>query len=390
MNVVHLTASPFFGGPERQMLGLALALPDEHRSIFMSYSERGLCRPFLERLSREGFEAIELRHNAPRMSSAVKEVTGHLRRFRADVLCCHGYKPDIFGLLAARRVGIPAVAVSRGWTAATLKVRLYDWLDRLSLHAMDRVVCVSEGQAAKVRRIGVSERHIVVIPNAVDAHRFGPREPRVRQQLESLFPKKPRWLVGAAGRLSPEKGFDVLIDAASLVVKQNPNVGFVIFGDGPLREELAARAARQNLGECFVMPGFHGDLDRFLPCLDAVVLPSFTEGMPNIVLEALAARVPVIATDVGGTPELVEDGVTGRLVAPGDRTMLAERINGLLGDEHERRRMCMCGFARVSDGFTFQAQAAAYEQLFGQLGQASERIKRRRQIRKPAATSAGR
>lgn len=368
MNIVHLTASPFFGGPERQMLGLARAMPDEYRSIFLSYAERGLCRPFLEQLRRHGFEAIELRHNAPRLNAAVKELSGRLRDSRADVLCCHGYKPDIIGLIAARRVGVPIVAVSRGWTAATLKVRLYDWLDRASLHAMDRVVCVSEGQAAKVRRLGVPSRRIEVIRNAVSVERFGKADPTCRSEMENLFPHKPRTLVGAAGRFSPEKGFGVLVQAARHVVAANPEVGFVLCGDGPLRDELTREIARHGLEKHFALPGFRPDLDRWLPSFDLVVLPSFTEGMPNIVLEAFAAAVPVVATAVGGTPEIIEEGKSGFLVPTGDSDAMAAKIISALESKAKRRAMGECGLAHVRDQFTFQAQSAQYESLYRDLG----------------------
>src|SRR5438034_1332131 len=134
MLLVHLTASPFFGGPERQMLGLTLSLPPAYRSVFFSFWERGLCRPFLDELQRHGIEAAALRCNAPQLTAAVHEVAKHLRGLRADLLLTHGYKPDLIGLLAARKAGVPIVSVSRGWTGATLKVRVYDAIDKLSLH----------------------------------------------------------------------------------------------------------------------------------------------------------------------------------------------------------------------------------------------------------------
>jgi glycosyltransferase involved in cell wall biosynthesis len=381
MNIVHLTASPFFGGPERQMLGLALALPDEYRSIFLSYSERGLCRPFLEQLRRHGFEAIELRHNAPRLKAAVRELVDCLGDFRADVLCCHGYKPDILGLMAARRLGVPVVAVSRGWTAATLKVRFYDWLDRFSLHAMDRVVCVSMGQADKVRRLGVPAGRIRVIHNAIAIERFAQADPACRRELEHLFPVKPRWIIGAAGRLSPEKGFAVLVDAARALVATHPEAGFVLFGDGPLHSELTRQIVAQRLEKNFIMPGFRADLDDFLPSFDLVALPSFTEGMPNIVLEAFAARLPVVATAVGGTPEIIDEGESGYLVPPGNGAGLAKKIAAVLASDTRRRAMGLAGFARVREHFTFEAQSAQYQDLFGQLGQTSQGRKARRQAR---------
>src|SRR5438105_1016139 len=130
MHVVHLMASPFVGGPERQVLGLARHLPATVRTSFLSFSERGLARPFLEEARRQGYEATELQRNTPRFTACIREVAENLRRTRADLLCCSGYKPDLIGWRAARRVGIPVVAIAHGWTAATLKVRFYEALDR--------------------------------------------------------------------------------------------------------------------------------------------------------------------------------------------------------------------------------------------------------------------
>jgi glycosyltransferase involved in cell wall biosynthesis len=364
MNIVQLTASPFFGGPERQMLGLAQNLPRADRSTFLSFPERGQCRPFLEEATRRGFQAAPLEHNTPHFAALVREVARRLRDLRADVLCCHGYKSDLVGIVAARRRGIPVVAVSRGWTAATWRVRLYEWLDRRSLPRMDAVVCVSEAQARKVRKTGVAEECLHVIRNAIQPDRFGHGRSSARTFLQSYFPRPQALLVGAAGRLSPEKGFDVLIESAASVLKACPGAGFVLFGDGPLHASMVRRIAQLGLQEHFVLAGFRADLDRWLPGFDVTVLPSYTEGLPNVVLESFAARVPVVATAVGGTPEVIEDGISGYLVPPGQPGILAQRLLELLGDESMRQRMGHCGHQRVCDDFSFAAHARQYHGLF--------------------------
>jgi glycosyltransferase involved in cell wall biosynthesis len=364
MNIVHLTASPFFGGPERQMLGLAQGLPRPDRSMFLSFPERGLCQPFLEEARRHGFAADALEHNTPHVAAAARELTRRLRDLRADVLCCHGYKSDVVGLLAARRRGLPIVAVARGWTGASWRVRLYEWLDRLSLPRMDAVVCVSEAQARQVARTGVHAERLHVIRNAIHTERFLPTGAAARQVLQSLFVRPRALLIGAAGRLSPEKGFDVFVEAAASVVRTRPDAGFVLFGDGPLRGAIARQIARLGLADHFVLAGFRDDLDRLLTGFDLTVLPSYTEGLPNVVLESFAARVPVVATAVGGTPEVIEDGVSGYLVPPGQPAPLAERILALLGSAALRERMGRHGQRQMRAHFSFEVQARQYRELF--------------------------
>jgi glycosyltransferase involved in cell wall biosynthesis len=364
---VNLTSSRFFGGPERQMLGLAAALPAQFRSIFVSFSETGLCRAFLSQAHAAGFEAIKLRCDTPHLAAALVELVYVLRTASADVLFCHGYKADVLGLLAARRLGIPVVSVSRGWTAECPRVRLYEAIDRSLLRWVDRVICVSAAQAKQVRHAGVRNDRISVIHNAICPERFKHPKPAYRDELRQMFPSPLQRIVGAAGRLSPEKGFSVLVDAASAVVRTWPATGFVLFGDGPLRESLVDRIASNGLKGKFVLAGFRSDFDCFLPQLDLMVLPSFSEGLPNVALEALAAGIPVVGTAVGGVPEVIKDGRTGCLVPPGNAQALADRIAWILGDRAARETMRTEGIRSATEHFSFAEQARAYVRIIGGL-----------------------
>lgn len=380
MNLVHLTASTFFGGPERQMLGLAQALPPHVRTTFVSFAEGGRCAAFLDTIAHHGFDTIALRRDFPRVLAAVGELAAVLRSTAADILLCHGYKADILGRLAARRVGIPAVAVSRGWTGENRKVRLYEWLDRRHLRFLDHVVCVSDGQAAKVRRwCDVPESRITVIRNSARLGAFERYDPTARGRLLGFFADSDRGRVGqdsgseitrvvlAAGRLSPEKGFSVLIEAAGSFLRDERAVGVILFGEGVLRSDLERRVGELGLAGRVRLPGFRTDLDALIGAADVVVLPSLTEGLPNVALEASAAGVPVVATAVGGTPEVIADRETGLLVPPNDPAALAAKVGGLLRDQEARSRMGAAGRARMQEHFTFEAQAAGYLRLFESL-----------------------
>lgn len=367
MNVVHLTASTFHGGPERQMLGLAHHLPETYQSAFLSFGEGGRCRQFLSTARHHGYEAVALTSDTPRLWAAVREVAGHLQRLGADVLCCHGYKANVIGRMAARRQGIPVVAVARGWTAENFKVRLYERVDRFHMRWMDQVVCVSEAQAARVRRAGVRSDRIRVIYNAIDPTRFHEPDARYRAKLLRFFRQPRSFIIGAAGRLSPEKGFDVLVKAAERVLREQPCTGFVLFGEGPERASLQKQINAAGLGQSFALAGFRADLDRFLPHFDLLVLPSYTEGMPNVVLEAFAACVPVVVTAVGGTPEIVENDVSGYLVPSGDDEAMAERICQSLDHADDLPEMGRRGRLYVQEKFGFATQAEQYRELFEQL-----------------------
>jgi glycosyltransferase involved in cell wall biosynthesis len=367
MVILHLTTSPFFGGPERLMLELAQSLPAPCRSAFALFADRGKSEAFRRHLLEHDLETITLAHDTPHLVAMIRELTRQLRERNADVLCCHGYKAAVVGLLAARRACVPVIAMSHGWTAETWKVRIYEMLDRACMRRMDRVVCVSEQQAQKVRCAGVRADRVVVIRNAVRADRFDRVDPADRRMLERMFPGAPDRIVGSAGRLSPEKGFGVLVEAAAIVARSDPGAGFIHFGDGPLRAAISRRIGELGLQQRFILAGLRNDLDRFLPHWDLSVLPSFTEGLPTVVLESYAAGVPVVATAVGGTPEAVADGVDGYLVAPGDPAALAGRILDVLKLGEERKAMGRRGRERMRADFTFDAQAVRFQKLCAEL-----------------------
>jgi glycosyltransferase involved in cell wall biosynthesis len=367
MRLVHLTSSIFYGGPERQMLGMADALPPGHDVTFVSFAEDGRCEPFLAEARNRGYAAIRLNYDTPRLLAAARELSAHLREIRPDVVLCHTYKANLVGRPVCRTVGVRVVAVSRAWTGEDFKVRMYDRLDRYLLKRFDRVVAVSEGQAEQVRATGVPERKLRVIRNSARVDAFAQPDPAGRADLEALVPTPGERIVVSAGRLSPDKGFDVLIRAAAVVCTVDPGARFVVFGDGVLREELPKQASAAGLSEKMAFAGFRTDLDRLMPHADVFVLPSFNEGLPNVILEASAAGVPVVATAVSGTPEAILDGQTGHLVAAGDAATMANRLLRLLGDVGIRRRMGRAGRTFVAGRFTFTAQAQSYLNLFSEL-----------------------
>ncbi|MFO0937203.1 MAG: glycosyltransferase [Gemmataceae bacterium] len=359
---LHLTASTFFGGPERQMLGLARHLPAGYHSHFASFSEGNRCEPFLTECRNAGFETTKLTADTPHLRAAVRELVALIRRTNAEVLFTHTYKPNLLGRLAARKAGIPHVVVSRGWTGENWKVRTYEKLDRFNLRFADRVVAVSNGQAAKVRRAGVPDSRLVVIRNGSRLDAFDRRDNAITL-TDRFTDARVTQVVLAAGRLSPEKGFDVLVDAAKRVAVKHPQTGFLVFGEGVERDSLMERIREAGLESRFILAGFTAELDRLLPNADLVVLPSRTEGLPNVALEASAAGVPVVATAVGGTPEVVADGESGYLVPSDAAEAMADRIDLLLGDAPLRKRFGLAGRAKMEREFSFYSQAQAYMNL---------------------------
>jgi len=365
MHLVHLTASSFFGGPERQMLGLGRSLPGNYRSTYTTFHENGRSAAFAEQASQYGFGSVVLENDTPRLRAALRELTELLQSRQADVLICHGYKSNLLGRLAARRCGVPIVTVSRGWTGENFKVRMYDRLDRFHLRYMDAVVAVSDGQAAKVLATGLPRNKLTIIRNAARLDAFRTPQVEFRERLREMAGARDgEQVLLAAGRLSPEKGFHILVDAMASLKAQGKPIRTLLFGEGVQRTLLERQIEEAGLQGYFTLAGFCNELDSYLPWADMMCLPSFTEGLPNVALESSAAGVPIVATAVGGTPEVVRDGLNGFLVPAGDIGMLAARIADLSDDATLRQKMGDAGERLMRDEFSFAGQADAYRRLF--------------------------
>lgn len=365
--VVHFLASRSVAGKERQLLQLVARDGHAARSHALLFAEGGACRAMAGALASADIPCETLRHDTPRLAGAAREVARRLRDLQADVLCTHDYKSNLVGLWAARRAGLPIVAVFHGHTRQDWKIRLYEALDRRTLRRVDRCVCVAQASADRLAAVGVPALRLEVIHNAVELPlAVEPREAS-RQRLERFWSQPPRYLVGAAGRLSHEKGFDLLASAARQVADRL-DAGFVVFGEGQERLRLQRQIAQLRLQDRFILAGQRDDLPQLLPGLDALAVPSRTEGLPTIVLEALAYGAPVVATAVGGVPETLA-GDCGCLVPPEQPDALAERLVELLtgpdlGDGLRRR-----GFAAASARFSAERQAREYHELFARVAQ---------------------
>ena len=241
-----------------------------------------------------------------------------------------------------------------------LKVRLYQWLDRLTLGFADHIVTVSEQQRRALRRF--SDERVSVAHNAVSIDELDEIEP---VDLKSAFDLPPEALVVmAAGRFSHEKGQRFLIDAAAECIEQDRRLCFILFGDGPQLAELRRAVENGAYSSRIILPGFDKRVLGFLKTADILVNPSLSEGLPNVVLEAMAVGTPVIATSVGGVPELIENERSGLLVNPGDAAVLSQRIVQLAEDIPLRRQLAASGREVVRRRFSFAQQAKTLTRIY--------------------------
>lgn len=361
--VAHLIATNFFGGPEKQIVEHALRInQDKFAVLLISFIERSMANELVNAAKEKNIFVRELFTENPFNPRSVLDLWSILKEEKIDILCTHGYKSNVVGRIASWLIGIPEIAISRGWTGENWKIKLYEKLDKLFLRFADHVVTVSEGQREKVLKLGVKANNLSVIYNGINLNNVKNRS--VNYIRTELGINDNPVIVMSAGRLSPEKNFAGLIDAAKIVTAKDKNIRFVVFGEGFLREELEKKTRDADLEGKFFLPGFRKDFVSLLREADIFVLPSFTEGLSNVILEAYASKKPVIATRVGGNPEVVMNGETGYLVEPDNAEKMAECIMTLAQDPDLRATMGAKGYEYVKEHFSFDIQTRKYEELY--------------------------
>ena len=310
-------------------------------------------------------EVFECRGQIDR--GAVRRLRSFLLEKGIEVLHTHGYKANSYGLLAARGTAVRTVATSHSWPGKTMRLRAYTLLDHLQLRCFDHVCAVSSEVQGSLRRALIPKHGISVVPNGINCEKFASGTPVLRKEpgVEGAT------VVGYVGRLVAEKGLHELLVAAKEVWKADPSVSFVFCGQGPAEAELRELARSLGIEAKVVFLGQRLDLPDIYASFDIFVLPSFSEGMPLALLEAMAAKKAIVATRVGGIPSIVESGRNGLLVAPHNPQELGGALARLVRDAEERRKLGEAAFQavqRVSSTRMAQKYLEIYAQVLSRNG----------------------
>lgn len=301
----------------------------------------------------------------------VARLVSFFREHAVDVVHTHSLDPMFYGGIAARIARVPLLIHTQHNThlrtaspRERLKFRLAQWL-------FDNVVAVSAETGRVLAEFGVLADRRAIILNGIDLACFRPQE----RLLDGARPDDAL-VIGTVARLASEKGLDRLIKAFGKLYISHRSARLVIAGDGPLRAALEEQVCHAGLSESVYFLGYRSDVEAVLSEFDLFVLPSLTEGIPLALLEAMAAGVPVLATAVGGVPEVVEDGRSGRLVPPDDVEALHQALEHLAGDPTARAHFARAARARVEHLFDLEAMARAYRVLYRPVEEPESRLRR--------------
>jgi len=368
LKVLHLIDSAGFYGAERVLLHLMA----EHcrlgvRSILGSCCRRGEETKAIERRAlSKGLEVERFQLRWGLDLAGGLDIVKYARRNECTVIHSHGYKPNaILGMLPGSLRGIPIVATVHGWTSTNRfsKIAAYEWLDRRVLSRFDRVVVVNDAPAVKRLLSGVKRSRLKVVYNGVPEVEDN-QEARPDDGFIQRFLENDSFVLGSIGRLSPEKGQRFLLSAVEQLVRGGHDVRLVVFGEGPERDALGKQVERLRLQERVLLPGYCAHATEYLPRLNAFVLPSLTEGMPLTLLEAMRAGIPVIASRVGGIPQMIENGKSGLITEPGRADELAEAVEKLIRNQVLRASLASEARGRALTIFSSRAMALQYKRIY--------------------------
>ncbi len=328
-----------YGGAETQLAELALRLPQGYEPVVYCLSSRD--HPHGERLRKAGIPVRLLPARRHYDAGRVARLARLLRSDGIEVAHAFLYIASAYTYAATRMPGAPRFVASAR-NCKHERTLLRRWLMRRALHGADAVVCNSREMARFAAEHYRARRdRIHVVYNGVDLERFAfrPRHAATGR-------------IGAVGRLEEQKDWRSFLRAAACVLKERPDLEFEVVGEGSERSRLEHLARDLGIAGRVRFPGTRDDISEFLATLDQFWLTSTWEGTPNVVLEAMAVGVPVLATRVGGVPELIEDGRTGVLFAPGDTAALAQRSLDLLRRPDEQERIALRAREEVERRFS--------------------------------------
>lgn len=363
MRILHVLAPAATGGLEQVVQSLVAGLRqrahDAHLvAVVAPQTEEAIERGFLAAYRATGAPLHIVRMPARAYGQEYDALRRLCRELAPAVVHTHGYRPDIIDALAARRERIPTLSTAHGFTRGGLRNRLYESVQRRAFARFDAVVAVSSPLCDELIRAGVAPGRVHLIRNAAPLPVPLLSREEARQRLGLPL---HGYQIGWVGRLSREKGPDLLIDALARIPDRQ--IGATIIGDGPQHAMLQKAAIRRQVGGRLHFAGSITPAASLLRAFDVLVLSSRTEGTPIVLFEALAAQVPVVATRVGGVPDVIDESC-GILVDRPDGVLIARAVINLLANPAQRRQLAQRALTRLHRQFSRGPWLTAHEKLY--------------------------
>jgi glycosyltransferase involved in cell wall biosynthesis len=364
--VLIIIATDQIGGPGKGVFQFLEHAPaDAFEYVLCNFDVNRPVGQFVDEARRKKLNLTLLKQRSafdPRMIIQARRV---IQEHDINLIQTHGYKSNTIGFFLQLLCRRPWIGFAHGYIDDNSKNRFYNRIDRLVLRRADRIVAVSNSMKALLTQHGVAAHKIRVIHNAIDPNETVPdtSSEEIRQRHGLTSNQK---VIGVIGRLNPEKGQMIFLRAMEKTARSFPGVKALIIGDGQDRAMLDGYCREKALSDHVVFLGHQEKIADYYQVLDLLVLPSLSEGLPNTVLEAMSFGVPVLATAVGGVPEIIQNG-NGMMVPPNDPEALAEKMMDLLRDGALRQAIGLKGknslYPRFAPEYRVRQIVNLYEEL---------------------------
>jgi glycosyltransferase involved in cell wall biosynthesis len=367
LKILHLISSSGFLGAENVVLELSKETTKAGFWVTIGIMENrnNLHMELADRARSEGLQVQIFPCRGRFDRRTIASVRDFIDSEQPNIMHSHGYKSNFYAWRAIAGSNIPWIVTNHLWKRTTFALKGYACLDSLLIRRADRVVAVSDEIASEMMNRGISSQKIIIIDNGVNLERF--RVIRNDDLRNSFGFNGTSKVIGTIASLTSEKGHIYLLEAARQVIDKCPECRFLIVGDGGQRQFLAEKTSHLGLAEKVLFAGSRKDVPEILLMLDVFVLPSLKEGLPMALLEAMASKVPVIATKVGAIPNVIENEMSGILISPEKPDAIAEAINTILSDGNSAKEMARRGFEKVRDHFSLKKMAEKYLSVYKEL-----------------------
>jgi len=361
INVIHIVEELTIGGLEKILTTIVLNLDKKKYNISVWCLREGGF--FADKLVKEGIDVKILHISTSRNPLSIYKLYRFLKSHKFDIIHTHAYSAGTIGRMSAFLAGVPVI-ISHNHSVYDYYGKFYNLVEWFLSLITDRVICISEvvnGFANKTQRI--NSKKLITIHNGIDDVCDLTEKSSSDLKKELGIPINHP-VICTISHMEEHKGLKYLLEAASLLLQSKNDVSFLLVGEGVLKKELKILCADLKIEKNVIFAGEQSDISEILSLSDIFVLPSLREGLPLTILEAMACGKPVIATNVGGIPEIVKDGENGILVYPKDPETLYMAMNELLGDREKREKMGRIGKRVCDESFRTKTMVEKVEDLY--------------------------
>ncbi|NOY84208.1 MAG: glycosyltransferase [Nitrospirae bacterium] len=364
IRIAFLVHTYGFGGLENMVTNLVNHLdPSRFESTIISFAP---LKPLNGRVDPKRVQVISLNKKGGNNPILIYKICLLLKKIGADIVQTHNWGTAFEGILGAKLARVPAIIHAERGTIEDKRHNII--LQRFLWSFPNQILSVSQAHRQKMTDlVGFPHEQIRAIVNGVDTDLFFPN-PEIKKEIrKKLGLKKDSFCIGTVGSLRPVKNQLLLINACKTILHNFENVEVMIVGEGPLKAQLKQEVKTLGFSEKIHFAGGQTNIPEILNALDVFVLPSLSEGMPNAVLEAMACGIPVIATSVGGVPEVIEDGKNGMLISSGDEEALILSLGEVIQDQEKRLSFGIEAQRRAKTYFSLKNMVSEYQMFYESL-----------------------